>query len=156
MYFSLVPTPGYNPSYLETCGVEGEWGLFAGWWNDTVWAWGGKCSPEDILAEAKLDVLEVFESADLKYEYDNALDQEDQWVFLPFTNMTEMKMMIDSRRPRYPSDKLTFTIANITRGTIRFVNIFFKSNAEFDVDVVLEDSKRNFLNSFLFLLSFKH
>ena len=49
MYFSLVPTPGYNPSYLERCGVEGEWGLFAGWWNGSAWAWGGNCSIEGQL-----------------------------------------------------------------------------------------------------------
>ena len=62
-------------------------------------------------------------------------------------NMTEMKMMIETR-PRYPSNQLTFTIANITKGTIRFVNIFLSSDAKFDVDLFLEDSKRNFLNSF--------
>ena len=28
MYVSLVPTPGYNFTYLETCGVEGEYPLF--------------------------------------------------------------------------------------------------------------------------------
>ena len=66
-------------------------------------------------------------------------------------NMTEM--MIDTR-PTYPSSKLTFTIANITKDkAIRFFNIYLTLNGTFDVDVVLEDSKRNFLNSFI-LISF--
>ena len=61
------------------------------------------------------------------------------------SNMTEKKMVIDTG-PRYPSNKLTFNIANITKGkTIRFVNIFLNSFAKIDVDLFLEDSKRNFL-----------
>ena len=30
MYFSLVPTPGYNLSFLETGGIDGEFHLFQG------------------------------------------------------------------------------------------------------------------------------
>ncbi len=111
---------------------------------------------EDILAEAKLDVLEVFESADLKYDYDNIKDQreENQWVFLPFTNMTEMKMMIETR-PRYPSDKFTFTIADLMKNKhIRWLDIGLNLKRRFDVDVVLEDSQRDFLSSILLLLIF--
>ena len=104
------------------------------------------------MAEAKLDVLEVFKSADLKYDYYNTPDQreENQWDFLPFTNMTEMKMMIETR-PRYPSDKFTFTIADITKNKhIRWCDISLNLKRRFDVDVVLEDSQRNFLSSFIF------
>ena len=46
MYFSLVPTPGYNISYLETCNIGGEWELFHGWWTGSEWSWGGNCSFE--------------------------------------------------------------------------------------------------------------
>ena len=57
MYFSLVPTPGYDISYLETCGInEGEWELFSGDILETEgtedtdrigWDWGGaNCSIE--------------------------------------------------------------------------------------------------------------
>ena len=42
MYFSLVPTPGYNISYLESCGIDGEWFLFDGNWTGSAWAWGAK------------------------------------------------------------------------------------------------------------------
>ena len=100
--------------------------------------------------------MKVFESFEIGYYNttdQNAGSQFD--TYLP-TNMTEMKMMIETR-PRYPSNKLTFTIADITKGTnIRYFNINFNPKATFDVDVFLEDSKRNFLNSFSFFLSFKH
>lgn len=37
MYFSLVPTPGYNRSILDMRGFNGEWDLFSGDWavNET-------------------------------------------------------------------------------------------------------------------------
>ena len=86
--------------------------------------------------------MKVFKSLELAYDNDG-FDS-----YLP-TNMAEMKMMIETR-PRYPSNKLTFTMANITKGKrIHFLNIKLNSsNTIFDVDVSLEDSKRNFLNSF--------
>ena len=60
-------------------------------------------------------------------------------------------MVTITTRPTYPSSKLTFTIANETKNKdIRFFTIGLTSNKQFDVDLVLEDSKRNFLNSFLF------
>ena len=33
VYFSLVPDPGYNISYLAQHGIDGEYNLF---WGDTV------------------------------------------------------------------------------------------------------------------------
>ena len=96
--------------------------------------------------------MKVFKSLDLFYyntSDQNAGKQYD--TYLP-TNMTEMKMMIETR-PRYPSNKLTFTIADIVKGTtIRYININFNSNAKFDLGVFLEDSKRNFLNSLCFFV----
>ena len=96
----------------------------------------------DILAQAKLDVLEVFDWVTLEIKNTDEIDLE-------VANMTEMKMMIETR-PRYPSDKITFTIADITKNkAIRFFNIGLKWNRRFDVDVVLEDSKREFLNEII-------
>ena len=96
---------------------------------------------------------EDFQSLDLAYYNtadQNAGSQFD--TYLP-SNMTEMKMMIETR-PRYPSNKLTFTIADVAKGiTIRYMNIIIDSDATFDVDVFLEDSKRNILNSFNFFLA---
>ena len=93
-----------------------------------------------------MDVLEVFDW--LSLEIRNITDEID----LDVRNMTKMKMMVDTR-PRYPSDKVTFTIAEITRNKdIRNFNIGLKLNRRFDVDVVLEDSQRNFLSSFIIIL----
>ena len=95
--------------------------------------------------------MEAFEFLAIAY-FNNTADQNaegkfEQWDSFYATNMTEMEMIIETR-PRYPSNKLTFTIANIAKGTtIRYFTINFKSNATFDVDVFLEDSKRNFVNS---------
>ena len=97
--------------------------------------------------------MEVFE--DLYISYYNTEDEngESLYDYYSPTNMTEMKMMIGTR-PRYPSNKLTFTIANLTRGKIiRYVDLIFNSNTIFDVDVSLEDSKRHYLNSFQFFWS---
>ena len=43
MYFSLVPKPGYNSSFLETHGIKGEWDLFSGAYSseNVTWKWGG-------------------------------------------------------------------------------------------------------------------
>ena len=101
-------------------------------------------------------MTKVFESLDMGFY--NTSDQITESQFLSFwpTNMTEMKMMIETR-PRYPSNKLTFTIANIAKGiNIRYINMDFNSNATIDVDIFLEDSTRNFLNSFIFCFSCRH
>ena len=56
-------------------------------------------------------------------------------------------------RPTYPSSRLTFSIANFTKDkAIRFFNIGLILNEKYDIDVVLEDSKRNFLNSLIILI----
>ena len=63
MYFSLVPTPGYNISHLETCGIYGEWELFTGFWNKSVWEWGGNCSIEgnsDSLGRESEETYQMF------------------------------------------------------------------------------------------------
>ena len=62
--------------------------------------------------------------------------------------MTELMMMIKTRPASYPSNKLTFTIQNIAKHKeIRFLNINLVMKGHFDVDLILEDSQRNFLNS---------
>ena len=95
-------------------------------------------------------MMKVFHSFDMSYYNTadrNARSQTDTYLSI---NMTEMKMMIETR-PRYPSNKLTFTIANLAKGTtIRYIDIEIDPNVTFDVDLFLEDSRRNFLNSFYF------
>ena len=90
-------------------------------------------------------MMNVFKS--LVINYGNIGDQNSsvEYSYLP-TNLKEMKMMRETR-PRYPSNKQTFNINKIAKGTIRFLNIHLNSPAIFDVVLFLEDSKRNFLNS---------
>lgn len=89
-----------------------------------------------------LDVSEVFHG--LEMEYDQSFDG----LFFDLSNMTEMKMVIDNHRPSYPSTKLTFTETNLINDKIvKYFNIFIDLNEKYDVDVVLQDSKRNLMNS---------
>ena len=113
---------------------------------------------EDVWSKSRVDVMEVFKYLEMAYfnktADQNAEDQFDQYDWYTPTNMIEMEMMIETR-PRYPSNKLTFTIADKAKGKIiRYFNINFNSNANFDVDVFLEDSKRNFVNSLRFFFVF--
>ena len=84
---------------------------------------------------------EVFDSIELAYITDQTVD-------LSVEYMREMEMMIETR-PSYPSSKITFSIADFTKDKVHFLNININLNEQYDVDVVLEDSKRNNMNSFL-------
>ena len=93
-------------------------------------------------------MLEVFDLVD--FVYYNMTDRitksnsEKYWL----TNLTSKMMRLD-KRPSYPADKLTFTIDNITRNRdIRFLNVYLNLNGQFDVDLILEDSKRIFSELF--------
>ena len=97
-------------------------------------------------------MLDVLESTDFTYYVTDNKKTQSKSDSFSVDEMTEMKMIIDAR-PRYPSNKLSFTIANITKDKpIRFFNIYLNLNEQFDVDVVLENSQRNLLNSFTYIL----
>ena len=61
MYFSLASNPGYNTSFLDTCGIEGEGDLFAGnslYENNgtcCTWEWGSV----NHSIEGKIDFLAI-------------------------------------------------------------------------------------------------
>ena len=83
---------------------------------------------EDIFTDGKLDVLEIIDF--VSFEYKNVSNKivESQTEYFDLTNMTEMRMMIKTR-PRYPSNTLTLSIANITNHkNIRFFNIWLQLN----------------------------
>ena len=97
---------------------------------------------QDVWSESKLDVLDVFESTAFTY-YTTDQRTESKSDYFSVSEMRDMRMMIETR-PRYPSNKLSFTIANITKDKpIRFFNIYLNLNEQFDVDLVLENSQRN-------------
>ena len=107
----------------------------------------------DILADGKFDVSEILDY--IAVEYYNITDEIKESETEDFVMTTMGEMVIDTR-PIYPSSRLTFNIADVTENRdIRFFNIYLNLNGIFDVDVVLEDSKRNFLNSqLLYLICF--
>ena len=109
---------------------------------------------EDIWTQSREDVMNVFGSLLMVYYNNSDQNAGSQYdTYLP-TNMTEKKMMIETR-PRYPSNKLTFSIANIAKGkTIPYIILNLNAKLDADIDVILEDSKRNFLNSLLFCFVF--
>ena len=99
-------------------------------------------------------MMKVFEGLTLSYYSINDEIKGKQIDFNLLPNVTEKRLMMEAR-PSYPSNKLTFTIAiaNITKQkSIRSFNIWLRMNGQFDGDVVLEDSKRNFLNSLIILI----
>ena len=102
---------------------------------------------KDILTLGKLDISEAFNGIDIEYYNINEDYRKSRFDSFGVREMTKEKMMIKTR-PRYPSDRLTFSIANITKHrVILFFNIWLNLPGQFYADVVLEDSKRNFLSS---------
>ena len=92
-------------------------------------------------------MLDVFYGVDFNY-YVNDERTENKIDEFGVSEMIANKMMIKTR-PRYPSDKLSFTIANITKDKlIRYFSIYMLYG-QFDVNIILEDSQRNFLSSFI-------
>ena len=53
MYFTLLPDPGYNRTYLDSCGIEGEWDLFQG----DLWA---RADISRLLIGRELQSVEIF------------------------------------------------------------------------------------------------
>ena len=103
---------------------------------------------EDVVAEGKYDVSEIFNGIALNYF--NITDEITKSGLTGFLPEDMAEMMIDTR-PTYPSSKLTFSIANITKHKeIRFFNIYIDLNWVYDVNLIFEDSKRNSLKPFIF------
>ena len=92
--------------------------------------------------------MDVFNSVGLDYWYTESEGKEFNRGYMSF-NMTDLEnnSMILPTRSIYPSDKMTFALANLTRDkSISFLNIYLDLNNKFDVGLVLEDSKRKELS----------
>ena len=92
--------------------------------------------------------MDVFKSVGLEYWYRGSEGDEFDTDFMSF-NLTDLKnnSMILPTRSIYPSDKMTFTLADLNRDkTITSLNIYLDLNHKFDVGFVLEDSKRKELS----------
>ena len=145
-------------------GFGGEYGLFSGYVsyeNDTaIISWGNetnsiqghlnlktrirKLSPSsEILEESKFSLLDIFNSVGLDYWYTDDGQREYNSIYFNLTTMEDNNMILETRST-YPSDKMTLTLADVPRDkSIVFLNIYLDMNDEFDVALVLEDSRRN-------------
>ena len=87
---------------------------------------------------------DVFSYTELKYFTSrNGKKSLEDSVF-PRERLEERRL---ATRPSYPADKLTFSQPDIGQAaSVRYLNMYFNLNDQFDVNVMLEDSKRNFLN----------
>ena len=50
--------------------------------------------------------------------------------------------MIISKRPVFPSNKLTFFPEDFNKGNVDWINVYLKSDLNFDVEIILEDAQR--------------
>ena len=50
--------------------------------------------------------------------------------------------MIITKRPVYPSNKLTFFPKDFNKEKVDWINVFLKPNLQFDVEMIIEDAQR--------------
>ena len=97
----------------------------------------------EILEESKFNLLDIFNSVGLDYWYTDDGQREFNSIIFNLTSLEDNNMILDTRST-YPSDKVTLTLADVPRDkSIVFLNIYLDLNDEFDVALVLEDSRRN-------------
>ena len=66
---------------------------------------------------------------------------------MKYYSKKDMEDMIIKTRPSlYHYDKLTFSIANLPTSNIISLSLEFRINTQFDLNVILEDSKRKAMN----------
>ena len=100
----------------------------------------------EILQECKFSVLDLFNSVGLDYWYTESDGRQFESTFFNLTTLENNSMILPTRSI-YPSDKMTFTLADLPRDkTIISFNIYLEMNEQFDVALVLEDSKRKELS----------
>ena len=97
---------------------------------------------QDILDASKFDIKGSFVGAEHHAYFGSSGERELQQVYKPVNDMKDMMM---ESRPSYPTDKLTFSIANLTRdSSIQFLGLmFYPNHSEYDVSLMLEDSQRS-------------
>ena len=75
MYFSLVPNPGYNLSFLDTLGIDGEFNLFAGHFlninNATNATYGG----ENVISIANNGFCGTWEWGSVNHSIEGKLNK---------------------------------------------------------------------------------
>ena len=96
------------------------------------------------MEASKFDIISAFNGLELVVYHEGSGGSE-----LKVHNLTlrvkDMEKMMVETRPCYPTDKLTFSIADLTRDkTIQFLGLMFYSNhRKYDISVMLEDRQRS-------------
>ena len=86
--------------------------------------------------------MDVFTWVGLDFWYTGSDGRTLDNLSFNLTTLENNNMLLPTRST-YPSDKITFTLADLPRDkTIAFLSIFLKPNNKFDVILDLEDSKR--------------
>ena len=87
--------------------------------------------------------MDCFDKVGLDYYY---YSNEKKMFDSAYFNITEMKRLMIMTRPTYPSDKMTFSFPRDSSKNefIYFFNIYVKLHRQFDITLILEDSRRNF------------
>ena len=97
----------------------------------------------EILQECKYSVSDVINEVGLDYWSEG---REYKSIYFNLTDLENNSMILPTRSI-YPSDKMTFTLPDLNRDkTIVFLNIYLDMYEQFDVGLVLEDSKRKELS----------
>ena len=100
----------------------------------------------DILEESKFSVSDVFKEVGLDYLYTGSKGKEFERLSFNLADLKNKSMILPTRSI-YPSDKMTFTLADLPRDkTIIAQKIYLEMNEQFDVALILEDSKRKELS----------
>ena len=90
--------------------------------------------------------MDLFDSVGLDYWYTESDGRQFESTFFNLTTLENNSMILPTRSI-YPSDKMTFTLPDLNRDkTIVFLNIYLDMYEQFDVGLVLEDSKRKELS----------
>ena len=99
---------------------------------------------QDILEASKFDITSAFAGSEFIAYHERSGERELQVYDLNLTVKDMEKMMVETR-PCYPTDKLTFSIADLTRDkTIQFLGLMFNSShRKYDISVMLEDRQRS-------------
>ena len=103
----------------------------------------------DIYKKSKLDISESLSSIWIQY-----LDYDAHGIDDSEIDKTAMKEFLVDTKAIYPSDMQTFRLDTIVKGKIiRWLTFYINLTEDYDVDILLEDSKRSIINSEFILWS---
>ena len=99
----------------------------------------------DTIQKTKYNLSGIFERGNLAYYTGSG-----ESIKLKRNWFGRTDFQLNTTGTTYPSNKLSLNIANLTKSKLmRFFNMYFQLNGIYDVEILLEDSRRKF-HSFFF------